>query len=131
MELISQKPYIYIYIGDSYKLIKDIPDKSVDLVVTDPPYLLETDGAGMFGDKNYNGVRYVMKNIDFMKNGISEDILEELCRVMKKINVYIWCSQKQIMELLDFFVVRKKCNWNLLTWHKTDPIPACRKQIFN
>ena len=24
--------------GDSYELIKEIPDKSVDLIVTDPPY---------------------------------------------------------------------------------------------
>lgn len=127
MEVISEKPYIYIYIGDSYKLIKEIPDKSVDLVVIDPPYLLETDGAGMFGDKNYNGVRYVMQNIDFMKNGIDESILDELCRVMKTINIYIWCSQKQLIPFLEYFVTKKKCNWNLISWHKTDPIPACRK----
>ena len=127
MEVISENPYIYIYIGDSYKLIKEIPDKSVDLVVIDPPYLLETDGAGMFGDKNYNGVRYVMQNIDFMKNGIDESILDELCRVMKTINIYIWCSQKQLIPFLEYFVTRKKCNWNLISWHKTDPIPACRK----
>ena len=24
--------------GDSYELIKTIPDKSIDLIVTDPPY---------------------------------------------------------------------------------------------
>lgn len=24
--------------GDAYELIKNIPDKSVDLIVTDPPY---------------------------------------------------------------------------------------------
>lgn len=111
--------------GDSYELIKDIPDKSVDLVITDPPYLVETDGAGLFGTKNYNGVRYVMKNIDFMKNGINESILDELCRVMKKINIYIWCSQKQLIPFLKYFVEKKKCNWNLITWHKTNPIPAC------
>ena len=27
-----------IYLGDAYKLIKEIPDKSVDLIYTDPPY---------------------------------------------------------------------------------------------
>ena len=26
-----------ITLGDSYKLIKDIPDKSIDLIITDPP----------------------------------------------------------------------------------------------
>ena len=39
--------------------------------------------------------------------------------------IYIWCSQKQIILLLDYFVKKKKCNWNLLCWHKTNPIPAC------
>ena len=27
-----------IYLGDAYELIKQVPDKSVDLIVTDPPY---------------------------------------------------------------------------------------------
>lgn len=116
---------INLQCGDSYQLMKDVEDNSVDLVVIDPPYLIETDGAGMFGTKNYNGVRYVMQNIDFMKNGIDESILDELCRVMKKINIYVWCSQKQILPLLKYFVDKKNCNWNLITWHKTNPIPAC------
>ena len=28
-----------IYFGDSVELIKNIPDKSIDLIVTDPPYM--------------------------------------------------------------------------------------------
>lgn len=117
----------YIKHGDCLELIKEIPDKSIDLIVTDPPYLLETDGAGMFGKKadNYGGERYVMKNIDFMKNGISDDVLDELVRVLKKINIYIWCSQKQLPIFYDYFVNKKKCNWNLLCWHKTKPTPTC------
>lgn len=113
--------------GDCLELLKDIPDKSIDLVVIDPPYLLETDGAGMFGKKadNYGGERYVMKNIDFMKNGISEEILDEIYRVLKKINIYIWCSQKQLPIFYKYFVENKKCNWNILCWHKTNPTPTC------
>lgn len=34
-----------ITLGDSYKLIKELPDKSVDLIVTDPPYEMETRGG--------------------------------------------------------------------------------------
>lgn len=60
-----------------------------------------------------------------MKDGFSKEILDELCRIMKKINVYLFCSQKQIIPLLDYFVKGKKCNWNLLCWHKTNPVPAC------
>lgn len=60
-----------------------------------------------------------------MKDGFSSIILDELCRVMKKINVYFFCSQKQILPLLHYFVENKKCNYNLISWHKTNPVPAC------
>ena len=60
-----------------------------------------------------------------MSNGFSENILNELCRVMKKTNIYLFCSQKQIIPLIDYFVKGKRCNWNLLAWHKTNPVPAC------
>lgn len=110
-----------LYKGDCLEVMKSIPDKSVDLVVIDPPYEIETSGAGLYKqeDKQY------VKELVGMKDGFSEEILDELCRVMKKINIYLFCSQKQIMPLLDYFVKQKKCNWNLLSWHKSNPIPAC------
>lgn len=60
-----------------------------------------------------------------MSNGFSTDVLDEICRVMKQINVYFFCSQKQIIPLVQYFVKGKQCNWNLLSWHKTNPVPAC------
>ena len=107
--------------GDCLELMKDIPDGSVDLVLTDPPYEIATTGAGIYkqADKQY------VKELNGMKDGFSEEVLDELCRVMKKINIYFFCSQKQIIPLLDYFVKKKKCNWNILSWHKTNPIPAC------
>ena len=112
---------VNLYNGDCLEVMKQMPDKSVDLVVTDPPYVIETNGAGLYKqeDKQY------VKELVGIKDGFSEEILDELCRVMKKINIYLFCSQKQIMPLLDYFVTRKGCNWNLLSWHKSNPIPAC------
>lgn len=125
--------------GDCLQVMKGMPSKSIDLIVTDPPYEVETQGAGFFGKKSdeysinykgkkaytYGGERYVMKEISNMSDGFSENILDELCRVMKKINIYIWCSQKQLFKLIDYFVEKRKCNFNIITWHKTNPIPAC------
>lgn len=101
--------------------MKSMPDNSVDLVLTDPPYQIETNGGGIYkqDDKRY------IKELEAMKNGFDNIVLDELCRVMKKINVYFFCSQKQILPLLNYFVQKKKCNWNLLSWHKSNPIPAC------
>lgn len=107
--------------GDCLELMRGFPDRSVDLVVTDPPYIIETSGAGIYkqADKQY------VKELNGINNGFDEKVLDELCRVMKKINIYFFCSQKQIIPLLDYFVKKKRCNWNLLCWHKTNPVPAC------
>lgn len=110
-----------IYNMDCLKGMREMPDNCVDLVVTDPPYVIETSGAGIYkqADKQY------VKELNDMKDGFSTEVLDELCRIMKKINIYFFCSQKQIIPLLDYFAKGKKCNWNLLTWHKTNPVPAC------
>jgi len=109
---------------DCLEGLKQIPDNSIDLVVTDPPYEIQTSGAGIYKqpDKQY------VKELNLMKDGFSPEILDELCRVLKKINIYLFCSQKQIIPLLDYFVKEKGCNWNLLTWHKTNPVPACNNK---
>ena len=50
----QEKPIIQtnnIYHGDCYKLIKEIPDKSIDLIYTDIPYDFVGNGGGAFGVK--------------------------------------------------------------------------------
>lgn len=113
----------YIDNIDCMEGLRSIPDNTVDLVVTDPPYDIHAGkGGGCFGN------RQAYQDIEPLSNGFSEEVLDELCRVLKKVNIYIFCSQKQIMPLLDYFVTRKGCNWNLLTWHKTNPVPACNNK---
>lgn len=36
-----------IYLGDCLKLLKQIDDHSIDLVLTDPPYFFEPEGKGL------------------------------------------------------------------------------------
>lgn len=112
---------VTLHNGDCLELMKDIPDKSIDLVVTDPPYVIETTGAGIYkqSDKQY------VKELNHIKDGFDEKVLDEICRVMKKINAYFFCSQKQIIPLLEYFVKKRNCNWNILCWHKSNPVPAC------
>ena len=186
-----------IYLGDCCELIKLIPDHSVDLVITDPPYefvmggkghselggrkykrkgeiyALDTEltkknigtgyssGGGCFGTKKraYHSQlaptdvsearkkyeEYVKEhgkdeeaerlmvianavenreNTSFISKGFDNSILDELCRVMKKINIYIWCNKNQLRQIIDYFD-DKGCFIDLLTWNKTNPIPTC------
>lgn len=113
-----------IQLGDCYELIKNIPDKSVDLVYIDIPYLLGKGG----GNESELSKRAKKRNNSLIDaditNGINYSIFDELCRIMKKTYIYIWCSRLQIMEILNYFVNVKRCNYEILVWCKTNPIPV-------
>lgn len=119
--------------GDCLELMKDIPDKSIDLVVIDPPYdfmskhygkSYSEDGA--FGSLGRTYHSELESNT--IITGINEDVLQELIRIMKKVNIYIWCSKEQILKYINFF---KNYNMDLLTWHKTNPIPTCSNKYLS
>lgn len=120
-----------IYNQDCLAGMRRMPDGCVDLVITDPPYLIGNQGGGFWSKaaegNHYNarGTRKGMEKLSDIKDGFDDAILDELCRVMKKINLYVFCSQKQIQRYLDYFVNERGCNWNLISWRKTNPIPAC------
>ena len=85
-----------IQLGNCYDLIKDIPDKSIDLVYIDPPYDFMTkhqsnnySGAGAFGKlgRTYHSE---LENSNIIKGINITKILDELCRVSKHIYIYIY-----------------------------------------
>lgn len=106
-----------ITLGDSYKLIKYIPDKSIDLVIIDPPYLFDNFGGGCFGNERKKN----RKELEMIRHGFDYIIIQELKRVMKKTNIYIFCSKAQLRDYFNLFTEE---NIDLLIWHKTNPIPA-------
>lgn len=106
-----------ITLGDSYKLIKDIPDNSLDLVIIDPPYLFDNFGGGCFGNERKKN----RKELEMIRHGFDYIIIQELKRVMKKTNIYIFCSKAQLRDYFNLFTEE---NIDLLVWHKTNPIPA-------
>lgn len=115
-----------IQLGDCYELIKQIPDNSIDLVYIDIPYLYDAGGS-VGSDKSPVSQRIARVRNEYLKDisdGIDYSILDELCRVMKYIYIYIWCSKKQILDLMKYFVDEKGCNFEILVWCKTNPTPA-------
>lgn len=110
--------------GDSIKLIKEIADGSVDLIVTDPPYQIDCTKAGG-NSKLAKSIQVMNDEIkeENLTNGFDEQILEDFVRVMKKINIYIWCNHKQIPMYIDFFVNKKGCAFDILIWNKSNAAP--------
>lgn len=115
-----------IYLGDAYELIKQMPSKSVDIIVTDPPYQIEgiSNKGKLHGIFAKDGHKATYEQDLFeLSKGIDLSILDEFVRVMKKINIYIWCNKEQIYDYLTYFVKEKKCNWEMIIWAKDNPPP--------
>ncbi len=107
--------------GNCYDELKNIPDNSVDLVVTDPPYEIK-------GIDNSKGVIENRPYLSQMRDsnlgeGIDLTLLDELSRIMKHIYIYIWCNKEQIYDYLTFFVKEKGCNFEIFIWNKTNVPP--------
>ena len=94
---------VFLRNRDCRETKKKMQDNFVDLIVTHPPYEICTKGAGICNqpDKQY------VKRLNDMRDGYDDSVLEEMCRVMKRINIYLWCSQKQIIHILDYFVSKR------------------------
>lgn len=113
-----------IYFMDCLEGIKLIADNSIDLIVTDPPYEIENTKAG----GNSKLARSIQQMNDEIKennltNGFNVEILDEMVRVMKTINIYIWCNHKQIPMYIDYFVNNLKCSFDILIWNKPNAMP--------
>ena len=104
--------------GDSYKLIKELPDKSVDCIYTDIPYLYVNGGLGH--SEMCERTARKKQELKDISNGIDYSILDEFKRVLKKVNIFIWCSK---MQLLDIMTWGCEYNTDLLVWCKTNPTP--------
>lgn len=79
-----------VILGDCLEVMKGIPDKSIDLVLTDPPYGIN---AGGLLDKNYKTTKTTKTMLAKRKNyGVKDwdtatppiEVFEEIIRVSKK-----------------------------------------------
>lgn len=110
-----------ILLGDAYELIKALPDASVDCVYTDIPYQMHMGGGGFLRDREF---------VDEIKDrglheGVDPKLWDEIDRVLRKKNLFVWCSKDQIPELLNRYVIEKGWRFVILVWCKTNATPFC------
>lgn len=107
-----------IYHGDCLDVMKDINDNSIDLIATDPPYLI-----------NYKSNYRIEKQHDFCREiandgkadiEIIENYVNECYRILKmNSGIYIFCSAKTI----DIFksIIEQRFNIkNIIIWVKNN-----------
>lgn len=115
--------------ADSRDIIKQIPDNSVDFILTDPPYNL---GQHSTGNINLPG-RSAMNNdvaewdmIDFNPEEWADDFI----RILKPTgNLFIFTSYNQLGRWYNCLDHRFDVS-NFMIWHKTNPSPKIYKAGF-
>lgn len=78
-----------IYNVDCYEAIKNIPDKSIDLVYIDIPYLF-ADGGSSTSPLSQRIKKLKQEDLKGIIKGIDYSIFDDLVRVMKYIYIYIY-----------------------------------------
>lgn len=107
--------------GEAVEEMKKLKDNSIDFVLIDPPYKLENHGGGKNGFKDRKLVKDL--HIDFISKGFDfESVFFEIERLQPTLNAIIFCSNKQVSEIMSYWE-RKKKSVTLLVWQKTNPTP--------
>jgi len=140
-----EEPNITIYCGDCLEVMKEIPDKSIDLVLTDPPYNISKEGNKIQRTYvHYNWKRRSDIGLDFGKwdRNWKDDKeyfdwialwFAECCRAMMEgAWIYIFFD-KQKTGLFDLMLapslgIKSRC---IYVWVKTNPVPSFRKVNWN
>lgn len=114
---------------DCFSVLKKIPDNSIDLILTDPPYNLAQYSTGnmLFNDRSD-------VNNDIAKWDLREFKPEQLVDDFKRIlspkgNIFIFCSYNLIGEYHKVFDPEFD-TFQFMVWHKTNPVPNFRKSSF-
>lgn len=121
--------------GDCLEIMKDIPDKSIDLVVTDCPYHIVSGGctniprkdepSGIFNRRNTFTQKNAKSGKLFDENDIKfEEWLPEVYRVLKdNTHCYIFINARNLKELQEKAEQVGFKFQNIIIWNKGNATP--------
>ncbi len=114
---------------DCLKYIKAIPDKSIDLILTDPPYNIAQYSTGNIplpGREALNNDIAAWDTVAFAP----EDLLCDFKRIIKPDgNIFVFTSYNLLGKWHDVFD-REFDTFQFFIWHKTNPAPKIYKNGF-
>ena len=104
-----------LYQGDCLEIMGGIKDKSVDLIVTDPPYLMNYQSNRRKKEDRFDKIKNDKGNYMLI-----QDYLEECHRIMKdNTAIYCFCSWHNIDFFKNEFEKHFKLK-NILVWNKNN-----------
>lgn len=115
--------------GDCFEKLKEIPDNSVQLILTDPPYNIAKYSTGNIKFDWRSDINNDLAEWDLSELNPS-DLVSEFKRVLAPNgNIFIFCSYNIIGEYHRVFDPEFD-TFQFMVWHKTNPVPNFRKSSF-
>lgn len=109
--------------GDAFEGIKGIADKSVNLIMIDPPYIIGKGGGSFL--KERPSYRLMETQREHLMNGYDiEKYHNEFKRIQPFVNIYIFCNITLLEKLICFYSQFKEYKRDVLVWHKPNAIPS-------
>lgn len=118
-----------IHNTDCFKFIKTMPDNSVDLILTDPPYNIAKYSTGNINLPGREALNNDIAHWD-MVNIEPKELLEDFKRILKPNgNIFVFTSYNQIGKWHEAFDSEFD-TFQFFIWHKTNPAPKIYKNGF-
>ena len=108
--------------GDCLELMKDIPDKSIDMILADIPYG-EVSKQGAERAKYRGQLRRIDKGAADISTFDLDSYLMESARVCSG-SIYIFCGIEQVGKIYEYFKNDKNFMVRQCAWRKTNPAPV-------
>ncbi len=109
-----------LYLGDNRKILKELPDNSVDLIITSPPYADQRKST-------YGGI-HPDKYVEWFL-----PISEQLLRVLKPTGTFVLNIKEKVLEgerstyVMELILEMRKQGWlwtEEFIWHKKNSYPG-------
>jgi DNA modification methylase len=123
--------------GDCLKVLPTIPDESIDLVITDPPYNISEGTTPIYDTRAKKGKRIIQLNAEWDKFSDEEflqmmfNFIDEVKRILKSSGTFICFTSDRYLSYLRHYirsigmVYEQTC-----FWIKSNPVPQMLKVRF-
>lgn len=120
-----------IILADAFEYMKNIPNNSVDVIITDPPYFLSNDGISNSGGKVVSVNKGEWDKCTTSPEKFYSTLLEEAQRILKKDGTIWLFGSMHNIYIIGYLL--NKYNFKILnniTWQKSNPAPNLSRRMF-
>ncbi len=106
--------------SDAFELLKQLPDDSIDMILTDIPYWEVNRKSNWLRNLDKNDADEI--NIDLIQ------LMDELTRVCKK-SIYVFCWFQQFSTIIQYFKEHDYSD-RAIVWEKSNPSPMNAQHLW-